>query len=97
VRGSESRGSRPARIRDEKRADTSDMAGLYSVATEILQKRIVVVTSVVAKAEIEQGQFTPDRLARFNRVFDLSNVEAVDLSEAIATKAGQFRNHFRSL
>ena len=84
-------------IKDEKRRHEGEMAGVYAVSMEVFKKRLILMTSVVTKAEIQQASLTPEQLERFNKIFDLSNIRAVEVSEGVATKAGQLRHYYKSI
>lgn len=79
-------------MRDEKRSD-GEMADLYSLVSELDQKKINVVTSVITFAEIHQ-EMSDEQLSRFRQQFDKPNVSSLDVTQRIAQKAAELRRAF---
>jgi len=73
-------------IKDESRTH-GEMADLHAVAQEVFQKKLIVISSVIVQTEIEQATLTAGQLERFNKIFDLSNVKLIDMSQANSDKS----------
>jgi len=53
-----------------------------------------LLTSVITTVEILEGHMTPAVKEQFNRLFDRSNILAADVTDRIADKAHELRDHF---
>ena len=85
-----------ALIKDEKRADPGDMAGLYSVASEIDNGNINMVTSVIALTELNYRPLARELQERLTAFLSRSNVDVVPLAPHMAEKAGQLRGYYQA-
>ena len=70
------------------------MAGLVSVANEITTGKLHLITSVTTMVEILDVRSGKGTASRFYDLFKRSNVDAINIDERIATKAGEIRQYY---
>ncbi len=83
-----------ALIKDEKRADPSEMPGLYSVASEIDSGKLNMVTSAMTLTELSVRPLPPDLQHRLDRFLSRSNVDVVPLAPQMGLRAGHLRGYY---
>lgn len=86
-----------AYIKDEEDRAEGEMAGVYAVANEVFEKKIQLMTSAVVFYEVRRARLNDECRARFDKIFDLSNVTVVELSPAIGDRAGQLADYYQNL
>lgn len=82
-----------ALLKDEKRADPTEMSGLYSAAAEIDRGEVNMITGSVTLTEL--SDLTPEVRARLNRLLERSNVDVISLSPHMGDRAGQLRDYYK--
>ena len=83
-------------LKDEKRPG-GQMAGLVSVANEIEKGKLHLITSVTTMVEILFKRSGEGVANKFNDLFKRSNVDAINIDERIATRAGEIREYYIEL
>ena len=82
-------------IKGEKRTP-GQLAGAEAVADEVFKNTLTLMTSVITKAEICYiHQLNPGQMDKLNKIFGRRNVQQIDVTERVATKAGELRQHYR--
>ena len=80
-------------LKNETRPN-GEMAGLVSVVSEVNTGNLHLITSVTTMVEILYGRSGIDTTSRFYDLFKRSNVDAINIDERIATKAGEIRQYY---
>ena len=80
-------------LKNEKRPGV-EMAGLVSIAHEITKGNFHLITSVTTMAEVLFNRSGKGIADRFKNLFKQSNVDAINIDERIATKAGEIREYY---
>ena len=80
-------------LKNEKRPGV-EMAGLVSIANEITKGNFHLITSVTTMAEVLFNRSGKGIADRFKNLFKQSNVDAINIDERIATKAGEIREYY---
>lgn len=83
-----------ALIKDEQRADPSEMPGLYSVVADIDSAKINMVTSVVTLGELNYHPLEKRYQERLDGILNRSNVDLIPLAPHMAQKYGQLRGYY---
>lgn len=80
-------------IKDEVRA-AGDMEGVKKVAELVLKDELILITSMLTRAEILQSKITPDQLAKYDKVTRRSNVVPQDLDLPVAVLTSKIRDYY---
>lgn len=80
-------------LKNETRPN-GEMAGLASVASEVTTGNLHLITSVTTMVEILDVRSGKGTASRFYDLFKRSNVDAINIDERIATKAGEIRQYY---
>ena len=77
--------------------EAGQLAGAEVVADSVFRNEVILITSVITKAEISLvHKLNPGQLDKFNKLFGRSNIQLVDVTHPIAMKAGELRGFYTS-
>jgi len=83
-------------IKDETR-EAGQMENLYSVAREIDDNNIIMLTSVVAYGEIFEADLTDEQRAKLEAVFDRTNTDVVNIDLRVGRRISEIRQFYLAL
>jgi predicted nucleic acid-binding protein len=81
-----------ALIKDEKRSDPTEMAGLYNSAAEIDRGEVNMITGAVTLTEL--SDLSAEARIKLDRLLERSNVDVISLSPYMGMRAGQLRDYY---
>lgn len=79
-------------ITDEKRKDPAEMAGLAEVMDMVDRGKAVIMTSVLWRAEVLNGKYTPAQRKRLEEAFDGRSLIELDINSRVMALAGEIRD-----
>ncbi|HVZ46269.1 MAG TPA: PIN domain-containing protein [Ramlibacter sp.] len=83
-------------IKDETRADPAEMAGLAEVIDMVDRGKAIIITSVLWRAEVLNGDMTPAQRKRLDEAFDPRALVELDINGRVMALAGEIRDFQRN-
>ncbi len=80
-------------MKDEVRAP-GEMEGVSQVAKRVMSDDIILVTSILTRAEIIEAKMTPEQMAKYDLITKRSNVVPQNLDPPISVLTSEIRGHY---
>lgn len=83
-------------IKDEKRKDPAEMAGLAEVVELVEQGKAILMTSVLWRVEVLDSTLTPAQKKRIEDAFASRSINELSIDSRVMRLAGEIRNFHRA-
>lgn len=82
-------------MKDEQRP-TGEMEGVAHAAEQVIKEDVILVTSILTRAEILEGKMTKEQMAKYDKMTRRTNVVPQNLDPPVAVLASRIRDFYRT-